>query len=167
MLTRKTSPKGRQPFSPESIQKTARIRGATEVHSICPYCAVGCSQLVYVKEGTIIDIEGDSSSPINAGKLCPKGANTFQLSTNPHRVKHVMYRAAYKRRSRGRFRGRAGRQTAEPCHQRHVPGRRDHGQRRELPDQKAIGRRVRYRSDRKSGPYLTQRVGARSGRLVW
>jgi formate dehydrogenase major subunit len=95
MLTRKTSPKGRQPFSPESIQKTARIRGATEVHSICPYCAVGCSQLVYVKEGTIIDIEGDPSSPINAGKLCPKGANTFQLSTNPHRVKHVMYRAPY------------------------------------------------------------------------
>jgi formate dehydrogenase major subunit len=56
---------------------------------------VGCSQLVYVKEGQIIDIEGDPSSPINAGKLCPKGANTFQLSTNPHRVRHVMYRAPY------------------------------------------------------------------------
>ena len=95
MLTRKTSSKGRQPFSPESIQKTARIREATEVHSICPYCAVGCSQLVYVKEGTIIDIEGDPGSPINAGKLCPKGANTFQLSTNPHRVKHVLYRAPF------------------------------------------------------------------------
>jgi len=84
-----------QPFSPNSISKTARIHGATEVHSVCPYCAVGCSQLVYVKGGKIIDIEGDPASPINAGKLCPKGANTFQLSTNPHRVKHVMYRAPF------------------------------------------------------------------------
>ena len=95
MSARGTSDKGRQPFSPESIQKTARIRGATEVHSICPYCAVGCSQLIYVKEGKIIDIEGDPSSPINAGKLCPKGANTFQLATNPHRIEHVLYRAPY------------------------------------------------------------------------
>jgi len=95
MLSRRTSPKGRQPFSPETIQKTARVRGATEVHSVCPYCAVGCSQLIYLKEGTIIDIEGDPSSPINRGTLCPKGANTFQLATNPHRVKHVMYRAPY------------------------------------------------------------------------
>lgn len=84
-----------QPFSQNSVDKVARIKGATEVHSICPYCAVGCSQLVYVKGGKVIDIEGNPESPINAGKLCPKGANTFQLSTNPHRVKHVMYRAPY------------------------------------------------------------------------
>jgi len=84
-----------QPFSQNSVNKTARIKGATEVSSICPYCAVGCSQLVYVKGGKIIDIEGNPASPINAGKLCPKGANTFQLSTNPHRVKHVMYRAPF------------------------------------------------------------------------
>jgi len=84
-----------QPFSPNSISKMARTKGATEVHSICPYCAVGCSQLVYVKGGKIIDIEGNPASPINAGKLCPKGANTFQLSVNPHRIKHVMYRAPF------------------------------------------------------------------------
>ena len=84
-----------QPFSRNSIEKTARIKGATEVHSVCPYCAVGCSQLVYVKGGKVIDIEGNPASPINAGKLCPKGANTFQLSVNPHRIKHVMYRAPF------------------------------------------------------------------------
>jgi formate dehydrogenase major subunit len=84
-----------QPFSQNSVDKMARIKGATEVASICPYCAVGCSQLIYVKGGQIIDIEGNPASPINAGKLCPKGANTYQLSTNPHRVKHVMYRAPF------------------------------------------------------------------------
>jgi formate dehydrogenase major subunit len=84
-----------QPFSPTSVQKNARIQGATTVHSVCPYCAVGCSQLVYLKGGKIIDIEGNPESPINNGTLCPKGANTFQLNVNPHRVKQVMYRAPY------------------------------------------------------------------------
>ena len=84
-----------QPFSINSVDKHARIKGATEVHSVCPYCAVGCSQLVYLKGGTIIDIEGNPESPINGGTLCPKGANAFQLSTNPHRIKKVMYRAPY------------------------------------------------------------------------
>ena len=84
-----------QPFSINSVDKHSRIQGATKVHSVCPYCAVGCSQLVYLKGGTIIDIEGNPESPINNGTLCPKGANTFQLGTNPHRVKNVMYRAPY------------------------------------------------------------------------
>jgi formate dehydrogenase major subunit len=84
-----------QPFSANTVEKIARIKGATEVVSVCPYCAVGCSQLVYVKHGKIIDIEGNPESPINAGKLCPKGASTFQLSVNPHRIKHVLYRAPY------------------------------------------------------------------------
>jgi formate dehydrogenase major subunit len=84
-----------QPFSPNSVAKSARIKGAHEVHSVCPYCSVGCSQLIYVKGGKIIDIEGNPGSPINGGKLCPKGASTFQLSVNPHRVKHVLYRAPF------------------------------------------------------------------------
>jgi len=84
-----------QPFSINSVDKHSRIQGATKVHSVCPYCAVGCSQLVYLKGGQIIDIEGNPESPINGGTLCPKGANTFQLGTNPHRVKNVMYRAPY------------------------------------------------------------------------
>lgn len=84
-----------QPFSQTTVDKTARIKGATEVHSVCPYCAVGCSQLVYTKGGKIIDIEGNPESPINAGTLCPRGSNTFQLNVNPHRIKHVMYRAPF------------------------------------------------------------------------
>ncbi len=85
----------RHGFSPDSIAKHSRLRGATKSHSVCPYCAVGCSQNVYTKDGQIIDIEGDPESPINEGTLCPKGANTFQLVSNPHRVTRVKYRAPY------------------------------------------------------------------------
>lgn len=84
-----------QPFSPDSVNKGPRTRGASVVHSVCPYCAVGCSQLVYVKGGKVVDIEGNPESPINEGTLCPKGANTFQLTCNPHRVTQVLYRAPY------------------------------------------------------------------------
>jgi formate dehydrogenase major subunit len=60
--------------------------------SVCPYCAVGCGQLVYVKDERIIDIEGDPDSPISQGCLCPKGAATFQLVAGSHRQKQVLYR---------------------------------------------------------------------------
>jgi formate dehydrogenase major subunit len=56
---------------------------------------VGCAQIAYVKEGRCIDIEGDPRSPINAGTLCPKGASTFQLTTNPHRPTTVLHRAPF------------------------------------------------------------------------
>jgi formate dehydrogenase major subunit len=81
--------------------RTATLRPRTEradrvVKSVCPYCAVGCGQLVYVKDGkagpTITDIEGDPTSPISEGCLCPKGAATFQLVTGSHRVNQVLYR---------------------------------------------------------------------------
>jgi formate dehydrogenase major subunit len=65
------------------------------VPSVCPYCAVGCGQLVYVKDEKIIDIEGDPTSPISGGCLCPKGAATFQLVTGSHRVRNVLYRRPY------------------------------------------------------------------------
>ena len=84
-----------QPFSVESIEKTPRIRNAKLFHSVCPYCAVGCSLNVYVKDGKVIDIEGNPDSPINRGTLCPKGASTFQYSINSSRQTHVMYRAPY------------------------------------------------------------------------
>ena len=84
-----------QPFSPVSVAKHSRLRDATPVNGVCPYCAVGCAQQIWVKDGQIIDIEGDPRSPINQGTLCPKGSNTFQLSVNPHRVKTVLYRAPY------------------------------------------------------------------------
>jgi formate dehydrogenase major subunit len=84
-----------QPFSPDSVAKHSRLRGATAVDSVCPYCAVGCAQLAYVKDGECIDIEGDPRSPINEGALCPKGATTFQLVRNPHRPDRILYRAPY------------------------------------------------------------------------
>lgn len=84
-----------QPFSPQTSDKASRLRGATVTAGVCPYCAVGCGQLVYTKGGQLVDVEGDPRSPINEGTLCPKGANAFQLATNPHRVTRVLYRAPY------------------------------------------------------------------------
>lgn len=84
-----------QPYSPISIAKHSRIRDAVSVNGVCPYCAVGCAQRIYTKQGKIINIEGDERSPINEGTLCPKGSNTFQLTINPHRQQQALYRAPY------------------------------------------------------------------------
>lgn len=65
------------------------------VAGVCPYCAVGCSQLIYVKDEQIVDVEGNPASPINGGTLCPKGAATYQLAVNPARWTTVKYRASY------------------------------------------------------------------------
>src|SRR5579862_7645279 len=82
--------------SDRSRNLEARTAGADRVvASVCPYCGVGCGQLVYVKDEKIIDIEGDPRSPISNGCLCPKGAATFQLVTGSHRTRHVLYRRPY------------------------------------------------------------------------
>jgi formate dehydrogenase major subunit len=78
-------------------ERSRELRPRTEsadrvARSVCPYCAVGCGQLVYVKDERIIDIEGDPDSPISQGCLCPKGAATFQLVAGSHRTKQVLYR---------------------------------------------------------------------------
>ena len=65
------------------------------VDSICPYCAVGCGQKIFVKDGEITQIEGNPDSPISRGKLCPKGSATKELVTGPHREMHVKYRRPY------------------------------------------------------------------------
>ena len=83
------------PISERTREVHARIRGASVHVSVCPYCAVGCSQLVYTKAGRVIDIEGNYESPINGGTLCPKGAATFGLMNSQHRVTTVKYRAPY------------------------------------------------------------------------
>jgi formate dehydrogenase major subunit len=70
-----------------------RIEGATEVPSVCPYCAVGCGTILSVKDGNLINIEGNPDSPISRGSLCPKGAASFQLAVNPLRTTKVKYRA--------------------------------------------------------------------------
>ena len=85
----------REPFSVQTLAKASRLRGATVTESVCPYCAVGCGQLIFSKGGELIDIEGDPDSPISGGHLCPKGANAYQLAVNSHRVRHVLYRAPY------------------------------------------------------------------------
>jgi formate dehydrogenase major subunit len=63
--------------------------------SICPYCAVGCAQLIYAKGNQVIHVEGDPRSPINQGTLCPKGAATFGWMVNPNRLTRIKYRAPY------------------------------------------------------------------------
>jgi len=68
---------------------------AQVTRSICPYCGVGCGQLVYHKEGKLISIEGDPDSPISRGHLCPKGADTYELHTHPARLQKVRYRRPY------------------------------------------------------------------------
>src|SRR6058998_1152672 len=83
------------PISQRSEKLKPRIRDAEKYHSVCPYCAVGCSQLVYVKDKKIIDIEGNPESPINEGTLCPKGASTYQYLVNPNRLSTVRYRAPH------------------------------------------------------------------------
>jgi formate dehydrogenase major subunit len=69
-----------------------KIANAREVPSVCPYCAVGCGQIVSVRNNTIINIEGNPESPISRGTLCPKGAATYQLAVNPNRITKVLYR---------------------------------------------------------------------------
>ena len=84
---------GETAMSPRSRQLEPRTLHADKVvKSVCPYCAVGCGQKVYVKDGRILDIEGDEDSPISRGRLCPKGAATFQLVTGTHRIQHVLHR---------------------------------------------------------------------------
>src|SRR3954447_3048255 len=67
------------------------------VGSVCPYCAVGGGQLVYVKDEKVVQIEGDPASPVSRGRLCPKGAASKQLVTNPLRETKVRYRRPHAR----------------------------------------------------------------------
>jgi formate dehydrogenase major subunit len=75
------------------VKSRFKFANVREVPSVCPYCAVGCSQLVAVRDGQIVNIEGNPDSPINRGTLCPKGAAAYQLVVNPHRITKVLYRA--------------------------------------------------------------------------
>ncbi len=62
------------------------------VQSVCPYCAVGCGQKVFVKDDKVVQIEGDPDSPVSRGRLCPKGSASEQLVNNPMRQRQVLYR---------------------------------------------------------------------------
>jgi formate dehydrogenase major subunit len=84
---------GRSAQSERSKRLQARTRSADKVvQSVCPYCAVGCGQKVYVKDETVIQIEGDPDSPISRGRLCPKGSASEKLVNSPMRETQVKYR---------------------------------------------------------------------------
>jgi formate dehydrogenase major subunit len=79
--------------SPRTAAQRPRIAEAERVvKSICPYCAVGCGQNVYVRDGKVIQIEGDPDSPVSRGRLCPKGSASLQLTTGSAREQKVLYR---------------------------------------------------------------------------
>jgi formate dehydrogenase major subunit len=82
--------------SKQSRQLAARTGTADRcVQSVCPYCAVGCGQRVYVKDEKVVQIEGDPDSPISRGRLCPKGSASLQLTTGPQRLTKIKYRRPY------------------------------------------------------------------------
>jgi formate dehydrogenase major subunit len=77
--------------SPDEWQ--ARTADADSVtRSVCPFCAVGCGQKIYARDGRVTHIEGDPDSPISRGRLCPRGSSSLSLVTSPSRLKHVRYR---------------------------------------------------------------------------
>ena len=93
-----TDPLGRGTAAQSRRSAELQPRTATAdrvAHSVCPYCAVGCAQLVYVKDEQVVQIEGNPDSPISRGRLCPKGSASKQLVTGPHREQKVRYRAPY------------------------------------------------------------------------
>src|SRR2546423_2273838 len=86
---------GLEAMSDKTRAMHARIDGAEVARSICPYCGVGCGQLIFHKDGKLISIEGDPDSPINQGNLCPKGAASYQLLTHDRRETKMKYRAPH------------------------------------------------------------------------
>jgi formate dehydrogenase major subunit len=85
-------------FGVQSLEARARdaqlrIRYAKQSTTICPYCGVGCGQIVSAKDGKVINIEGDPDHPINQGSLCSKGSALYQVARNKRRMKQVKYRA--------------------------------------------------------------------------
>jgi formate dehydrogenase major subunit len=83
---------GASAASPDTMAARARIGGLKATESVCPFCAVGCGQVVYTRGGELVDIEGNPRSPINQGTLCPKGASSRQLVQQPGRLTKVLYR---------------------------------------------------------------------------
>ena len=172
--------------------RTDRLTARTEeadhvVRSVCPYCAVGCGQLVYVSDGRITDIEGDPDSPISRGCLCPKGAATFQLVTGDHRRHQVLYRRpsgtdvgddparaghGHGRRAGAsgprRDTGRTATRTASRCDARwriaHLGGATLDNEENYLI--KKLFTALGIDPDREPGAYMTLLHGPRSGDLV-
>jgi formate dehydrogenase major subunit len=94
----RTDGTGEEAMSGRTLNLAPKHQGAQAARSVCPYCAVGCGQLVYHKDGKLISIEGDPESPISRGRLCPKGSDSFELLTHAGRETRVKYRRPYSRK---------------------------------------------------------------------
>jgi formate dehydrogenase major subunit len=94
-LRHKSDATGSDALSETTRAAVPKTHGASVARSICPYCAVGCGQLAYHRDGKLVSIEGDPESPISRGRLCPKGAASHQLLTHADRLVKVRYRRPY------------------------------------------------------------------------
>ena len=86
---------GAHAVSRKTKKAGARTAGLKATESICPYCAVGCGQIVYTRDGELVSIEGNPRSPVSQGTLCPKGSASRQLIQQPGRLTKVKYRRPY------------------------------------------------------------------------
>ncbi len=158
-------------WSEQTRTMRPRNEGAEVTKSICPYCAVGCGQLVFHHGNKLVSIEGDPASPHSRGHLCPKGADTYELCTSDKRFYKVKYRAPHAKewteipldqamemvaQRTWETRLRTFHARARQQYPGHRPSRRRHPrQRRELSDQEAFHRRPGHRLRQQSGPYMT------------
>jgi formate dehydrogenase major subunit len=94
-ITNRTDGTGADAMSDATRALQPRNDGASVARSICPYCGVGCGQLIFHRAGRVVSVEGDPASPISEGHLCPKGAATQQLVTHEGRLTRVKYRAPF------------------------------------------------------------------------
>jgi len=94
-ILKKSDGMGADAMSDETRRLAPRTAGTDVARSVCPYCAVGCGQLVFHRDGRLVAIEGDPASPISEGHLCPKGAASHQLLTHAGRLTKVKYRAPF------------------------------------------------------------------------
>jgi formate dehydrogenase major subunit len=92
-LRTRTDGTGEEAMSERTRELRPRNENTQVARSVCPYCAVGCGQLVFHRDGKVVSIEGDPESPISRGHLCPKGAASYELVSHPGRATKVKYRA--------------------------------------------------------------------------
>jgi formate dehydrogenase major subunit len=93
-IATRTDGTGAEAMSARTLALKPRHDNTSVTRSVCPYCAVGCGQLIHHRNGRVVSVEGDPDSPISEGHLCPKGAATFELLTHPARATRVKYRAS-------------------------------------------------------------------------
>ena len=89
---------GAEAMSEQTRSLGPRTQGAEVARSVCPYCGVGCGQLIFHKNNKLVSIEGDPESPISRGRLCPKGADSYELLTHANRELKVKYRKPFSRK---------------------------------------------------------------------